>query len=47
MGGSTGQQTGWIHLVDLTIAFAFPVPVLKAMRESDQGAAHKALQAPA
>jgi hypothetical protein len=29
MGGSVGQQTGWIHLIDLTVAFVFSVPILK------------------
>jgi len=48
MGGSTGQQTGWILLGDLTIAFVFPVPLLKTDAcESEQGARHKALHAPA
>ena len=43
MGGSTGQQTGWIHLGDLTIAFVFPVPLLNGDAcESEQGATHKA-----
>jgi len=43
MGGSTGQQTGWIHLADLTIAFVFPVPLLKTDAcESEQVATHKA-----
>lgn len=30
MAGSFGQQTGWIQLGDLAIAFIFPVRVLKA-----------------
>lgn len=31
MDRSTGQQTGWIHLVDLTIAFVIPIYLLKTM----------------
>jgi hypothetical protein len=45
MDAATGQQTGWIHLGlgDLTIAFVFPVPLLKSDPcESEQGTAHKA-----
>ncbi len=43
MGGTTGQQTGWIHLGDLTIAFVFPVPLPNGdASESEQGATHKA-----
>jgi hypothetical protein len=30
MGGSFGQQTGWIHVGDLAIAFVFPVRVVQA-----------------
>jgi len=29
MGGSFGQQTGWIQLGDLAIAFVFPVRVVQ------------------
>jgi hypothetical protein len=37
MGGPFGQQTGWIHLGDLAIAFVFPVRVLKTEEsESEQ-----------
>lgn len=47
MGGS-GQQTGWIHLGDLTIAFVFPVPVLKTSEsESKQEATTKTMHGPA
>ena len=29
MGADIGQQNGWIHLIDLTVAFVFPVPVVQ------------------
>jgi hypothetical protein len=30
MGGGFGQQTGWIQLGDLAIAFVFPVRMVPA-----------------
>jgi hypothetical protein len=36
MGAKVGQQTGWIHLGDLTIAFVFPVPLVQNESESEQ-----------
>ena len=29
MNESVARQTGWIHLIDLTVAFVFPVPILQ------------------
>jgi hypothetical protein len=40
MGGGFGQQTGWIQLGDLVIAFVFPVRVAQTEEpESKQVAA--------
>ena len=42
MGGS-GQQTGWIHLGDLTIAFVFPTPLIQTEDSAEQSATHKTI----
>jgi hypothetical protein len=40
MGGDFGQQTGWIQVGDLAIAFVFPVHIVRTDEpESEQAAA--------
>jgi hypothetical protein len=36
MGGGFGQQTGWIQIGDLAIAFVFPVPVAQTQEPDSE-----------
>ncbi len=47
MGGSIRQETGWIQLGDVAIAFLFAVPLIQGESESEQVAAHLPAHAPA
>ena len=39
MGGGFGQQTGWIQLGDLAIAFVFPIRVVPTEESESKQAA--------
>lgn len=48
MSESVARQTGWIHLIDLTVAFVFPVPILQTEgAESEPVAGPKMAPGPA